>query len=121
MELIQQIKAFESIPVIKKSFFDLTSTAGHSLLSEMSIAELKERIQLLQARQMREMEEKHDEIITNKLIKDKNLVDTIEFINTYKNTKSSSANKYFNVLVLNKNIELIESLIFKREKSYQDR
>jgi hypothetical protein len=94
MELIQQIKAFESIPVIKKSFIDLTSTAGHRLLSEMSIAELKERIQLLQAKQMREMEEKHDEIITNKLIKDKNLVDTLEFINAYKNTKSSSANKY---------------------------
>lgn len=91
MELIQQIKAFESIPVIKKSFIDLTSTAGHSLLSEMSIAELKERIQLLQSKHMREIEEKHDEIINNKLMRDQNIVDTLEFINTYKNTKNSSA------------------------------
>ncbi len=91
MELIQQIKAIESIPVIKTSFIDLTSTAGHSLLSEMSIAELRERMQLLQMKQMREMEEKHDEIITSKLMKDKNLIDTLEFINTYKNTKNSNA------------------------------
>ena len=90
MELIQKIKAIESIPVIKKSFIDLTSTAGHSLLSEMSIIELKERIQLLQAKQIREIERKHDEIISNKLIKDNSLVSTLEFINIYKNTKNLS-------------------------------
>lgn len=87
MELIQQIKAMESIPVIKASFIDLTSTAGHSLLSEMSVAELKERLQLLRDTELKKVEEKHDAIIKDKLVKDKQLVDTLEFINKFKGLK----------------------------------
>ncbi len=41
MELIQQIRAMEATPVIRHKLVDLTETAGHGLLSEMSIAEVR--------------------------------------------------------------------------------
>ena len=41
MELIQQIRAMEAVPVIKKKLVNLTETAGYGLLSEMSIAEVR--------------------------------------------------------------------------------
>lgn len=40
VELIQQIRAMESVPIIRTKFVDLTETAGQGLLSEMSIAEV---------------------------------------------------------------------------------
>ena len=40
VELIQQIRAMESVPVIRTKFVDLTETANKGLLSEMSIAEV---------------------------------------------------------------------------------
>lgn len=40
VELIQQIRAMECVPVIRTKFVDLTETAGQGLLSEMSIAEV---------------------------------------------------------------------------------
>ena len=39
-ELIQQIRAMESVPIIRTKFVDLTETAGQGLLSEMSVAEV---------------------------------------------------------------------------------
>lgn len=90
MELIQQIKAMESIVNIKPLFVDLTNTAGHGLLSEMSIAELKERLQILQNEREREMQEKHDKIIKAKINKDKKIMDTLEYINKYKNESSKT-------------------------------
>jgi hypothetical protein len=93
MELIQQIKAMESIVNIKTVFVDLTNTVGHGLLSEMSIAELKERLQILQNEREREMEEKHDKIIRAKIEKDKKIMDTLEYINKYKNESKEEKNK----------------------------
>ena len=39
-ELIRQIRAMESVPIIRHKFVDPTETSGHGLLSEMSIAEV---------------------------------------------------------------------------------
>ena len=39
-ELIQQIRAMESVPIIRTKFVDLTETANQGLLSEMSVAEV---------------------------------------------------------------------------------
>lgn len=39
-ELIQQIRAMESVPIIRRKFVDLTETANQGLLSEMSVAEV---------------------------------------------------------------------------------
>lgn len=41
VELIQQIRAMESVPVIRTKFVDPTETASQGLLSEMSIAEVQ--------------------------------------------------------------------------------
>ena len=41
VELIQQIRAMESVPVIRNKFVDLTETNGQGLLSEMSVVEVK--------------------------------------------------------------------------------
>ena len=40
VDLIKQIRAIESVPIIRHKFVDLTETSGHGLLSEMSIAEV---------------------------------------------------------------------------------
>lgn len=39
-ELIQQIRAIESVPVITMKAIDLTATSGVGLLSEMSVVEV---------------------------------------------------------------------------------
>ena len=56
VELIQQIRAMESVPVIRTKFVDLTETSGQGLLSEMSIAEV---------RKMQELHVKSNELIIN--------------------------------------------------------
>ena len=40
VELIQQIRAMESVPAIRIKFVDITETGGQGLLSEMSVAEV---------------------------------------------------------------------------------
>ena len=44
-ELIRQIRELEKIPIVRTKGFDPTETAGYGLLEEMSIAELRERIE----------------------------------------------------------------------------
>ncbi len=39
-ELIQQIRAMESVPIIRTKFVDLAEMPGQGLLSEMSVAEV---------------------------------------------------------------------------------
>ncbi len=41
LELIQQIRALESVLVIRTKFVDLTETAGQGILAEMSVAEVR--------------------------------------------------------------------------------
>ena len=45
MELIRQIRELEKIPIVRTKGFDPTEAGGHGLLEEMSIAELRERIE----------------------------------------------------------------------------
>lgn len=42
-ELIQQIRAIESVPVVTMKFVDLTATSGVGLLSEMSVVEVTKK------------------------------------------------------------------------------
>jgi len=44
-ELIMQIRELEKIPIIRTKGFDPTEAGGFGLLEEMSIAELRERIE----------------------------------------------------------------------------
>lgn len=91
MELIHQIRAMEAVPVIRQKFVDLTSAAGHGLLSEMSIAELKERMALLKTAEREAEENKRDEILATKEAKDQMLLDTLEKISKHRLEQTKAA------------------------------
>lgn len=93
IELIQQIKAAESIPIKRTKLVDLTKTQGYGFLNEMSIAELTERLQLAKQENEEFYRKKHDEIIKNKIEKEGNLIEKLNFINKYRNEISHNEKK----------------------------
>jgi len=88
IELIQQIKAAESIPIDRTKMVDLTSKAGHCLLSEMSIAELKERLEIVRQDNEKTKKQIHDDIIKNKVQRGQAIVEKLHYINRYRNENS---------------------------------
>ncbi|NXS74494.1 CFA99 protein, partial [Pandion haliaetus] len=83
-ELIQQIRAIESLPSIRHKFVDLTETGGHGLICEMSIVELRERLTLLREAQKAAEEEKRDQIIHEKQAKEQLLLDKLDQISLFR-------------------------------------
>nr|DBA29374.1 TPA: hypothetical protein GDO54_009604 [Pyxicephalus adspersus]DBA29375.1 TPA: hypothetical protein GDO54_009604 [Pyxicephalus adspersus] len=83
-ELIREIRAMESVPIIRHKFVDSTETAGHGLNCEMSIAELHERLSLLKEAQKKAEEEKRDQILEEKQTKQQLLLDTLEQISLHR-------------------------------------
>ncbi|KFQ54839.1 hypothetical protein N334_03146, partial [Pelecanus crispus] len=79
-ELIQEIRAIESLPSLRHKFVDLTETGGHGLICEMSIVELRERLALLREAQKAAEEEKRDQIIHEKQAKEQLLLDKLDQI-----------------------------------------
>lgn len=114
IELIQQIKAAESIPIDRTKMVDLTSKAGHCLLSEMSIAELKERLEIVRQDNEKTKKQIHDDIIKNKVQRGQAIVEKLHYINRYRNENSQ--------IEKNKNKKLVnfqnEKLIFKSVKLF---
>jgi hypothetical protein len=60
-ELIRQIRELEKIPIVRTQGFDPTETAGHGLLNEMSMAELRERLEYEKIVREAETEKKREE------------------------------------------------------------
>ncbi|XP_014822227.1 PREDICTED: cilia- and flagella-associated protein 99 [Calidris pugnax] len=83
-ELIQQIRAIESLPILRHKFVDLTETGGHGLICEMSIVELRERLALLREAQKAAEEEKRDQIIHEKQAKEQLLLDKLDQISLFR-------------------------------------
>uniref|UniRef100_A0A8C3JV56 Cilia and flagella associated protein 99 n=1 Tax=Calidris pygmaea TaxID=425635 RepID=A0A8C3JV56_9CHAR len=83
-ELIQQIRAIESLPSLRHKFIDLTETGGHGLICEMSIVELRERLALLREAQKAAEEEKRDQIIHEKQAKEQLLLDKLDQISLFR-------------------------------------
>ncbi|NXW36374.1 CFA99 protein, partial [Phaetusa simplex] len=83
-ELIQQIRAIESLPSLRHKFVDLTETGGHGLICEMSIVELRERLALLREAQKAAEEEKRDQIIHEKQAKEQLLLDKLDQISLFR-------------------------------------
>ncbi|NXL58381.1 CFA99 protein, partial [Chordeiles acutipennis] len=83
-ELIQQIRAIESLPSLRQKFVDLTETGGHGLICEMSIVELRERLALLREAQKAAEEEKRDQIIHEKQAKEQLLLDKLDQISLFR-------------------------------------
>lgn len=89
--LIAKIRAIESVPVIRFKHVDITETSGAGLLSEMSIAELRERLALLKVAEKEDEEEKRDTILKSKVKKDQFLIDTLETIAKHRAEKGNEA------------------------------
>lgn len=65
-ELIRQIRELEKIPIVRTKGFDPTEAGGHGLLEEMSIAELRERIEFNRRQVEQETEKKRQDNLQNK-------------------------------------------------------
>jgi len=89
LELIQKIKAADSIPINKTKLVNLTANSGHKLLSEMSIVELKERLELIKQQEEELYKTKHDEIVKAKMQKDQNLVEKLHYINKFRSENTT--------------------------------
>lgn len=65
-ELIRQIRELEKIPIVRTKGFDPTEAGGHGLLEEMSLAELRERMELNKRSLEQETERKRQNNLTRK-------------------------------------------------------
>jgi hypothetical protein len=84
MKIIQEIKAAESSSLGKSKLVDLAKSQGYGFLSEMSIAELQERLELARQEKEEWNKQRHDEIVKSKMQKEEALVDKLHFINKFK-------------------------------------
>jgi len=78
--IIMQIRALDMTPVDRSKTVDPTATAGHGFLSEMSFAELQERLNMLKAREAREEENRRHDIAREKDAQDQELKRKMETI-----------------------------------------
>ena len=66
MELIRQIRELEKIPIQRTKGFDPTEAGGHGLMEEMSVAELRERLEFNKRKLEQEVEFKRETNMTRK-------------------------------------------------------
>ncbi|KAG8013378.1 Cilia-and flagella-associated protein 99 [Nibea albiflora] len=90
-EIIYEIRAIESLPHIRIRNFDDTETAGHELLGEMSLAELKERLALLREAQQTEQQEKREHILEEKQYKKQLLLEQLDTIDLHRRVLAQAA------------------------------
>ncbi|RXN11351.1 cilia- and flagella-associated 99 [Labeo rohita] len=91
MELIRQIRALESVPLVRQKFVDDTETAGHDLLCEMSLAELRERLALLRESEQCELEDRRQRIFQEKQLKEQLLLEQLDNIALRRNLAEQAA------------------------------
>ncbi|XP_031435721.1 cilia- and flagella-associated protein 99 isoform X2 [Clupea harengus] len=91
LELIGQIRAIESIPRTQPKLLDDTETAGHALLGEMSLAELRERLCVLRAAQERHLQDRKEHIQQEKKDREQLLLDQLDNIATYRTAMELAA------------------------------
>ena len=65
-ELIRQIRELERVPIVRTKGFDPTETAGFGLLDEMSIAELRERLEFNKMLREQEVTAKREDNLRSK-------------------------------------------------------
>lgn len=92
-DLIRQIRALELAPVEKVSMYDPTEVAGYGFLDEMSLQELRERLDILKVRRKQEEERRREEILKTQEEKQKELEDRIVMIKKERESKQLAKNK----------------------------
>ncbi|XP_078031178.1 cilia- and flagella-associated protein 99 isoform X1 [Epinephelus lanceolatus] len=90
-EIIREIHAIESLPHVTVRNFDDTETAGHELLGEMSLVELKERLALLREAQQTEQQEKREQILEEKQNKRQLLSEQLDTITLHTRALAQAA------------------------------
>ncbi|XP_035530166.1 cilia- and flagella-associated protein 99 [Morone saxatilis] len=90
-EIIHEIRAIESLPHIRVRNFDDTEIAGHELLGEMSLLELKERLALLREAQQTEQQEKREHILEEKQSKKQLLSEQLDTIELHRRVLAQAA------------------------------
>ncbi|XP_022343302.2 cilia- and flagella-associated protein 99-like isoform X1 [Crassostrea virginica] len=124
MELIHQIRAMEAVPIIRQKLVDLTTTSGHGLLSEMSIAELRERVALLKTAEKETEEQRRDDILAAKQAKDQMLLETLETISKHRLEQTKSAAVRFECKkkgIIPKKPEIKDPKLLELEKKLEER
>lgn len=94
-DLIHQIRAIETNQGDRWKPIDLTKVAGHGVHDEMSIVELRERLEIVKLERERERQSRRDQIIRDKQEKETFLTSTVQNIVKYRNELSSQAIKKF--------------------------
>lgn len=79
-ELIRQIRELEKIPIVRTKGFDPTEAGGHGLLEEMSIAELRERIEFNKRQIEQDCERKRQDNLAKKDKEADDLINTAQKI-----------------------------------------
>ncbi|CAL8272843.1 unnamed protein product [Merluccius merluccius] len=90
-QLIQEIRAIESVRPIRHKFVDETETAGHALLGEMSLAELRERLALLKEAECREQQQRRERILGEKQDKEQLLLEQLDAIDLHRKALAQAA------------------------------
>ncbi|CAF4335217.1 unnamed protein product [Rotaria sp. Silwood2] len=133
-ELIQQIRVLESVPIDRWKPVDLTSIAGHGVHDEMSIAELRERLELIKLEREKERESRRDQIVKDKQVKEHLITNTVQNIVKYRNElttqtakkkqRQASAPSNFNknpeIEQLKQNIELRKTQRLSRQQQTRE-
>mmetsp|Transcript_99109 Transcript_99109/g.212345 ORF Transcript_99109/g.212345 Transcript_99109/m.212345 type:complete len:757 (-) Transcript_99109:76-2346(-) len=77
-DLIRQIRALEKVPVSRFKMFDPAEAPCQGLLEEMSLAELRERVKIMEAHNQKELEDKRERQLEKKLEKQQELAEKAE-------------------------------------------
>jgi len=88
-ELIRQIRELEKIPIQRTKGFDPTEAGGHGLMEEMSIAELRERLEFQKRQQEQEVEFKRESNLTKKEQEAQKLMDEAAKIEEARNRRKA--------------------------------
>lgn len=89
-ELIRQIRALDRVHREHVVVFDPTETAQLGLLDEMSLAELKERLQVRKAEQLAWEDSRRESILSDKQEKDAVILDKVKNLSRLRNAAASA-------------------------------
>lgn len=113
-DLIRQIRALERVPVERFKMYDPAEQPCQGLLEEMSLAELKERLRMEEAKQSKELEDKRERQLEKKHEKQLELAEKADALGKIRDrAKQESQERHAVVKVKKKEAE-------ERQKSYRE-
>jgi hypothetical protein len=90
--LIRQIRAIERVSVLKAQLFDPSEPPRKGFMEEMSLAELRERLKMLQAADEKELEDRREKNLERKDMKQSALLEKAQNLSKVRDQARSEAN-----------------------------